>query len=135
MGFPIYFYGDRARAVKNEPGLSGKVVLYDGMFQESLGESWETQLKMRDAAQKRLEQAYPGIKLHPFMQGSTMLETVNEANRHYRVNPLYSAYSRFGEDGSLIAGNLNRNGVLVDYHWRPGERHSDVGLLLQAELK
>lgn len=133
-GIPIYYYGDRARALKDKSGQRGEVYLYDGMFRESLGETWETQLEIMRHAENKLQQVNPRISLQPFAQGSTMIEAVSEANKNYGVNPLYTAYSRFA-DGSLVAGNLSQNGALVHDGWSPDDRNDRIGLLPQAVIK
>lgn len=133
-GIPIYYYGDRARALKDKSGQRGEVYLYDGMFRESLGETWETQLEIMRHAENKLQQVNPRISLQPFAQGSTMIEAVSEANKNYGVNPLYTAYSRFA-DGSLIAGNLHQYGADVRVIWSPDVRNDVIGLLPQAVIK
>lgn len=133
-GIPIYYYGDRARALKDKSGQRGEVYLYDGMFRESLGETWETQLEIMRHAENKLQQVNPRISLQPFAQGSTMIEAVSEANKNYGVNPLYTAYSRFA-DGSLFAGNLIQLGAHVVDHWSPDDRFVNIGLLPQAVIK
>lgn len=133
-GIPIYYYGDRAKALKDKSGQRGEVYLYDGMFRESLGETWETQLEIMRHAENKLQQVNPRISLQPFAQGSTMLEAVSEVNKNYGVNPLYTAYSRFA-DGSLLAGILNQYGVGVHDIWSPDDHDGIVGLLPQAVIK
>ena len=133
-GIPIYYYGDRARALKDESGQKGEVYLYDGMFRESLRETWETQLEIMRHAEKKLQQTNPRISLRPFAQGSTMIEAVSEANKNYGVNPLYLAYSRFA-DGSLVAGTLDQSGALVVDSWSADDRGDRIGLLPQAVIK
>lgn len=133
-GVPIYYYGNRARALENKSGQKGEVYLYDGMFRESLGETWETQLEIMKHAEKKLQRSNPRMALQPFAQGSTLIEAVSEANKNYGINPLYVAYSRFA-DGSLIAGDLRQGGAGVSDRWSPDGRDDNIGLLPQAVIK
>lgn len=46
-GLPIYYFGDRAEAVKHEKGLSGIVAVYqEGTLARSYFEPWHIQLEM-----------------------------------------------------------------------------------------
>ena len=133
--FSIFYYGDRARALKDKLGLQGEVIFYQEL-PDSFYQPWETQLEImaREETKLRTETGQPW-RLQPFDQASTMIEGADKVLRKYGVN-LLLLYSRFG-DGSLVAGRFfnPRASASVSDDWAPLDRSGGVGLLPQAVLE
>lgn len=128
-GFRIYYSGDRARATKDDRGLSGKVAFY--RVEKSFGEPWNIQLEMIAQAAAELKKPYPELDFGPSPNGATLIEGAIEVNKNYGVN-LLPLWSRYG-DGSLIGGFFGpRSGASVSDDWHPYVRSRYVGAVAVA---
>lgn len=128
-GLPIYYYGDRARAVKHETGLSGDVAVYqEGILARSYSEPWQIQMEMIEEENAKMRRKDSSWTIIAPPNAATAIEVAQKVYRDHGVNVL-PWYSRVG-DGSLIAGFfLPRHGALVNGGWRPGERDDRIGVL------
>ena len=135
LNFNIFYYGDRAGALKDKQGLQGEVTFYKGILPESFYEPWEIQLEIMAREETKLRRKTgQSWRLQPFDQASTMIEGADKVLKEHGVN-LLPLYSRFG-DGSLFAGYFYpRIGAGVGGIWDPVDRLGHVGLLPQAVLE